>query len=101
MSRKELGKKLREILGTDNVYFQPPNNTKINYPCIIYNKERQKIGNSDDIHYLVFDKYEVLVIDRNSDSEIANNICSSFDYSRVERHFVKDNLNQTTLTIYY
>lgn len=101
MSRKELGKKLREILGTDNVYFQPPNNTKINYPCIIYNKERQKISNSDDIHYLAFDKYEVLVIDRNPDSEIVNNICSSFDYSRVERHFVKDNLNQTTLTIYY
>lgn len=99
--RLELSNKLREILGTDNVYFQPPNNTKIKYPCIIYNKEKPSHISADDFNYFYQDKYEILVIDKDPDSDIAENLVEAFQYMRINRHFVKDNLNQTQLTLYY
>lgn len=35
-----LSKLLREILDSDNVYFQPPESLKMNYPAIVYSRER-------------------------------------------------------------
>ena len=37
--RIDLGNKLKEILGSSNVYFQPPDNLKMVYPCIRYRLE--------------------------------------------------------------
>ena len=37
--RVDLGNKLKEILGSNNVYFQPPDNLKMVYPCIRYRLE--------------------------------------------------------------
>ena len=35
-SRLELQTLLEEILGSRNVYFQPPESVKMNYPAIVY-----------------------------------------------------------------
>ena len=37
-SRLDLHEKLVEILGSRNVYFQPPATVKMQYPCIIYKR---------------------------------------------------------------
>lgn len=99
--RQELGQKLRRILGSDNVYFQPPNNTKIQYPCIIYSKEQPSQKHADDQCYYSMDKYEILVVDRDPDSDIPDKINDGFEHCQISRYFVKDNLNQTILTLYY
>ena len=36
--RLELQSKLEELLGTRNVYYQPPESIKIGYPAIVYFK---------------------------------------------------------------
>ena len=33
--QEKLGKALIELLGSNNVYFQPPESIKIDYPCIV------------------------------------------------------------------
>jgi len=37
--RLELQEVLESLLGSRNVYFQPPLNLKMNYPCIIYKRD--------------------------------------------------------------
>ena len=39
-SRIKLQAKLEELLGSRNVYYQPPETLKIEYPAIIYSKSR-------------------------------------------------------------
>lgn len=99
--RMELGRKLRQILGNNNVYFQPPNNSKIEYPCIIYSKEKPSQVRADNKVYLMNQKYEILTIDWDPDSAIAEDVLNAFDSCTINRNFVKDNLHQTSLTLYY
>ena len=37
-SRPNLQAKLEEILGNKNVYFQPPESLKLNFPAIVYKR---------------------------------------------------------------
>ena len=38
--RLKLHERLVEILGTDHVYFQPPENFKLEYPAIVYSRKQ-------------------------------------------------------------
>lgn len=38
-SRLELQSELEKILGSRNVYFQPPASVKIKYPAIVYSRK--------------------------------------------------------------
>ena len=51
-SRTDLQKKLEEILGSRNVYFQPPTNTMIQYPAIVYSLKRKESKFADNAKYL-------------------------------------------------
>ena len=44
-NRIDLYNLLVGILGTRNVYYQPPESLKLKYPCIVYN--RRNISNVD------------------------------------------------------
>lgn len=99
-SRLELHEELVKILGSRNVYFQPPESIKIKYPAIIY--ERSDIHNefaNNDI-YLQPYKYKVTVVDYDPDSELVSKM-SKFKYARFDRHYVVDGLNHDTFTISY
>lgn len=60
--RVELGKKLKEILGSDNVYFQPPDNLKMSYPCIRYRLEGGNAEYADNVPYRFSRQYELVFI---------------------------------------
>ena len=99
-SRLTLHQELCTLLGSNYVYFQPPESIKLNYPCIIY--ERYDIYNvyADDDVYLDPRQYRVTVIDKNPDSEIVNKM-AKFKMAKFVRHMVVDNLNHDTFNIYY
>lgn len=99
-SRLELHEELVKILGSRNVYFQPPESIKIKYPAIIY--ERSNIDNTfaNDEIYLQPYRYKVTIVDYDPDSEIVSKL-SKFKYSRFDRHYAADGLNHDTFTIYY
>ena len=40
--RLDLQKLLVELLGSDNVYFQPPPSVQMNYPAIVYKLDDEK-----------------------------------------------------------
>lgn len=99
-SRASLQSELEDILGSRNVYFQPPESLKLSYPAIVYKRSRinNRFANNDV--YNQYDSYEVTVIDKNPDSQIARDI-SLFPKTRFDRNFVSENLNHTVFTINY
>lgn len=100
-SRLELHEELCELLGSRNVYFQPPESKKIEYDCIVYHRSGYNVKNANDNKYLLNDRYELEYIYRNPDSDLTKQIIKHFMYCRHDRHFVSDNLNHETFDLYY
>lgn len=100
-SRLELQSELELVLGSNNVYFQPPESKKLTYDCIVYQLKDVWYKHADDKKYLLKDCYEVTVIYRNPDSSVTHDLLDYFEYSNFNRHFTSDNLNHDVITIYY
>lgn len=100
-SRLDLQIELEEILGSREVYFQPPESRKLTYDCIIYSRSNIDTRNADNLHYTNNKRYEVTMIYRNPDSDLTDRILNHFQYSSFERHFTNDNLNHDVVSIYY
>lgn len=100
-SRIEFQTLLETILGSRNVYFQPPETIKLNYPCIIYKKSDIDIKHADDRIYRMKKRYTVTIIDRNPDSNIVMDILAQIPLSNYDRQYVTSNLNHDVCTIYY
>ena len=96
--RLELQEMLESIC--DNVYFQPPASERMSYPCIRY--ELYDIDNkfADNKVYLQDHGWQLTVIDRNPDSEIADRV-SRIDGIRFNRFYRADNLNHTVFILYF
>lgn len=100
--RLTLHKKLIEILGSNNVYFQPPESVKMNYPCIRYAKQRPLVEHADNIKYFKKDRYELTVIDPDPDTDIPERLVEELGpYCSIDRPYVADNLNHCALELYY
>ena len=67
-NRLDLQALLEDLLGSRNVYYQPPESVKMNYPAIVYALEDIENTFADDGVYLSNRKYLVTVIDKNPDS---------------------------------
>lgn len=98
--RIELHSILTALASPNNVYFQPPYTIKMTYPCIVYNLDGIDITYANSIKYKNKKRYIVTVIDQNPDSEIPNKILT-LEYSSFDRHFISDNLNHYTFTLYF
>ena len=99
-SRLQLQTELEELLGSKNVYYQPPASVKMSYPAIVYSRNdiRNDFANNDV--YSQNRSYEVIVIDKNPDSEIVDRI-SRLPMCRFDRHYTSDNLNHDVFTLFY
>jgi hypothetical protein len=98
-SRLKLHEVLCEILGTRNVYFQPPESVKMTYPAIVYSRSNIKNTFADSSVYTQGRAYEVTVIDRNPDSEIVDKV-SKLPKCRFVTHYTSNNLNHDKFTIF-
>lgn len=100
--RLQLDDKLRAIMkdicGSENVYYQPPANLVMKYPCIRYERSRLTDVAADDDAYLRRTRYSVTVIDSDPDSDI---VAAVWDlrYCSHDRHYISDNLNHDVFTI--
>jgi hypothetical protein len=88
------------LLGSTNVYFQPPESVKMNYPAIRYNLKGFDKIYANDGSYRLLPIYEVTLIDHNPDSMFVEKIlqlpCCKFD-----RFYPANNLNHFVFTLHY
>ena len=100
-SRLKLQEELEKILGSENVYFQPPESLKLKYPCVIYHRAVPSKHNANDGLYMSTNQYAGTVIDRNPDSEIPDKIVKHFPMCSLGTSYPSNNLNHFTFTLYY
>lgn len=98
--RLELHEILCGVLGSRNVYFQPPESIKMKYPAIVYTRYTIQNGYADNNVYNQSNAYQVTVIDKEPDSNIVEKI-SALPFCRFVRHFETDNLNHDVFYLYY
>jgi hypothetical protein len=85
---------------TAHVYFQPPTNVKLQYPCIIYKRDYATTQFADDLPYNHTLRYAITIIDRDPDSEIPKKV-ASLPMSLFNRFYTVDNLNHDVYNVYF
>ncbi len=98
--RLELQQLLENILGSRNVYFQPPESIKLSFPAIIYKRSSSFDTFADDLRYRNKIQYMVTVIDKNPDSNITGRVME-IPMTTLSRSYVANNLNHDVFTLYY
>lgn len=99
-SRLNLQTELEKILGSRNVYFQPPASVKMSYDAIRYSRKNIQNSFANNSVYNQRDCYELIVIYKNPDSDLPRKI-SRLPMCSFDRHYTADNLNHDVFTIYY
>lgn len=84
----------------DHVYFQPPTNTQIEYPCIIYKRDFAVSIFANNSPYRYNKRYSVTVIDRNPDSQIPDKV-AQLPMCVFNRFYTADNLNHDVFTLFF
>jgi len=98
--RLELQSLLELLLGTRNVYYQPPESVKMAYPCIVYSRSSGDSQFANDKPYKHQVMYQVILIEKNPDSAMLERL-AMLPMSRFIRHYTVDNLNHDVYNIYY
>lgn len=99
--RLDLHNKLKNCFttGTPYVYFQPPKNQQMNYPCIVYKLDDMPSFHANNLPYMWNHRYELTVIDRNPESPLRESV-QALSTAKMKTSFVKDNLHHFVFSIY-
>lgn len=98
--RLKLHEILCDILGSRNVYYQPPASVQMKYPAIKYSRSDIQNTFASNKVYKQSNVYEVIVIDEDPDSEIVKKV-STLPMCKFNRHYEADRLNHDVFTLHY
>ncbi len=98
--RLELDDIFREVLGSSNVYFEPPENLKLKYDCIVYERDLPATFDADNQLYFKRKAYSVTAIYRDPDCDLPDKLLE-LPLCVWDRSFTSDNLHHAVFTIYY
>lgn len=99
-TRLTLQTKLEDLLGSKHVYYNPPENLKMEYPAIRYSKNDIEDTYASNIKYISRDVYDLVVIDKKPDNPVIKKLLE-LPYSEFDRHYVADGLNHDIIRIFY
>ena len=99
-SRLELHSILCELLGSTNVYFQPPASLALKYPCIIYERDNVDIKYAGDSPYSHRIRYKITIIDYDPDSPIPLKV-AMLPSARFATAYKANNLNHDVYELYH
>lgn len=85
---------------TEHVYFQPPANIEMEFPCIVYEVDGARLVHAGNMLYRHTKRYQVTVIDRNPDSELPDKVIE-LPMCDFNRYFPADNLNHYVFTLFF
>lgn len=100
MTRLEFQSALEQFLGSRNVYFNPPEGLKLNYPAIVYKIDPVATRSADNGNYFLQPGYFVTLIMEKTDESKWIELLQVFPKSRFSRHFTSDGMHHYTYIIY-
>ena len=99
--RSELTAKFKEILGNNNVYFQPPESVKLKYDCIIYKDVTPFLRRANNFVYILQHKYQITYVTSNPTSPIVDQMLHEFQLIDRVNDFVSDGLYHYVYELYF
>ncbi len=93
--------KLAEILPGWHLYYQPPENVKLIYPCVIYERSRFHQIRADNKRYRSIPCWSTTLIIKSPQNAPITQLIDGFQMCSFDRSFTSDNLNHYAYTIYY
>lgn len=100
MDRLQLQALLELILGSENVYYQPPAGVQMRYPAIVYHWDDTDTRFADNRPYRHVRRYQVTVITTDPDSDIPGKV-ADLPMCTFSRAFSSDNLNHRIYDLYF
>lgn len=98
--RLQLQSLLEALLGSNQVYFQPPSNVQMSYPAIVYARDTEDTKFADNVPYRRTKRYTVTVIETDIDSPIPDKV-AELPRCSFSRHFVVDTLYHDVYNLYF
>ena len=100
-NRTDLSPIFKEILGSNNVYFQAPPVNHMEYPCILYFRDQRNVDHADNLKYRDHAHYTVTLIGSNPDNDAIVDGLLALEYCSFDRRYVTDNLYHDVFDLYY
>jgi hypothetical protein len=92
---------LVSILPQDCIcYIQPPGDESLSYPCVMIDRNKNKIRHANNDNYLKFKDYTITYIYYDIDDPVVDTL-TDLPYCELDRHFKSDNLYHSVFTIFY
>jgi hypothetical protein len=82
------------------VYFQPPENLQLVFPCIVYARDWATTRFAENLPYRIEKRYVVTVVDPEADSTIIEQV-AALPMCVFDRHFTADNLNHDVYKLFF
>lgn len=91
---------LENLIESKNVYFQPPENVKIKYPCLVYDLDGAYINHADNSVYDFTKLYTITLITKNPDDSLIDRLLG-LPLCTFDRSYRTDYLNHYVFSLYY
>ena len=73
--RLKLSRVLHELFDhPDNIYFDPPESKKLDFPAIVYTRKTTDTVNADNRKYIIYDRFQITYIHKDKDDEMVEKI---------------------------
>ena len=99
MGRSQLQAVLETVV--PNVYFQPPADLVMTYPCIVYQRDAGRTDFADNYPYRYQQRYQVELISRDPDSVEARAKLTALPSCLFNRYFSANKLHHDVFIIYH
>lgn len=100
-TRLELQSELEEILGSSEVYYQPPSNKTLKYPCIIYDLSNTDVIPADNRKYIKTNRYHVKHLYKSLTNELKDTILDRFMMISHDNRMKVDGIYNDDFTLYF
>lgn len=98
--RADLQTLFENVLGSRNVYYDPPESVKMQYDAIRYSRRKIENTFANNSVYRQEHSYEVTVIYRDPDSDLPRKI-SQLPKCAHDRHYKSNNLHHDVFVLYW
>ena len=98
--RLQLHELLTSLAGDAKVYYQPPENLKMTYPCVRYQRDSENATFADNRPWRRLKRYQITVIAPKPDNPLLAAL-EELPSCVFERHYTADNLNHDVYNIFF
>jgi len=101
LKRVDIQEKFKFLLGSNNVYYQPPANLKMKYPAIVYSLDGLDVKRFDNTRLINKNCFSVTHIYRNESENLVETMLMNFEYISFDNRSIVDGIYNDHYTIYW